>query len=93
MEEICGAPGQVVIRRRDRAGGSLRFARAAPLVIWFLGCPDAAGGCRWCGFWQPAMVQHTDGRIHRSADDLRTVHSASTRTALSASPAETVRGP
>ena len=41
MEEICGAPGQAVIRRADRAGGSLRFARVAAVLPGSRGCPEA----------------------------------------------------
>jgi len=62
-------PGQVVaIRRTDRAGGSLRVARAARYLPGSCGCVDAAGGCRWCGFRQPGRVQYTDpaAKTHRS---------------------------
>jgi len=56
MEEICGAPGQVVIRRRDGQAVPFGFARAAPWLSGSCGRPGTAGAGRWCEFWQPGLV-------------------------------------
>jgi len=47
MEEICGAPGQVAIRRGDWTGGSRRLVRTARYRLSPPAArtrPEAAGG-------------------------------------------------